>query len=305
MNPLRIFSGYSCIHRKLTTVNQFYRRKKHRASGGHHWLQLEEDNVETLKRPVSTTVALFLVAPLLAWAQVINLSTGLNYTTIQAAIDATQTLAGHTISVSKGTFTGNITVTKGLTIIGAGIDSTLLRTSQSTVPVVTITANNVTLKKLTVRDATSSGTAGIRLQSVSNVTIDSCSVTNNFRGVQLTSSSDNTISNSRIVSNIENGIVLISSSNRNRITANTVANTVGGIGDWTGNGINTGDQSSSATLIQDNSIHGNAHSALSVMPAQTICKYGETPFTGTQTGSCLDGQTGVQSRTTQSEIIPV
>ncbi len=215
-----------------------------------------------MKKNVISSLFNLVVYTLILNAQIVNVNTGLEYSTIQSAIDAPQTLSGHTLIVSSGTFSENITVNKSVFIYGSGTESTILRANNSNVNAITITANCAVIKNLTIKDATGPGTAGIQLQSVSNVIIDSCSLTNNFCGIQLASSSDNTISNSRIMSNIENGIALISSSNRNRITTNTVANTVGGVGDGTGNGINIGDQSSSNTIIEDNLVYGNYHAGI-------------------------------------------
>jgi parallel beta-helix repeat protein len=49
-----------------------------------------------------------------------NINTGLNYTTIQAAIDDPQTLDGQTLMCDAGNYTENLKVYKSLTIIGAG-----------------------------------------------------------------------------------------------------------------------------------------------------------------------------------------
>ena len=46
-----------------------------------------------------------------------NLSTGLNYTSIQAAINALETLDGHVIFVEKGTYFEHVTVDKSLTLL--------------------------------------------------------------------------------------------------------------------------------------------------------------------------------------------
>ena len=45
-----------------------------------------------------------------------NLNTGLNYTTIQEAIDANETSDGHTIFVEHGTYLEHIVVNKSLTL---------------------------------------------------------------------------------------------------------------------------------------------------------------------------------------------
>jgi hypothetical protein len=54
-----------------------------------------------------------------------NTNTSLNYCTLQAAIDAAQTLNGHTITVDAGTYAENVIVNKSLTILGpnAAIDA--------------------------------------------------------------------------------------------------------------------------------------------------------------------------------------
>ena len=54
-----------------------------------------------------------------------NISTGLNYCTIQSAIDAVATVAGNTITVDAGTYAENVVVSKSLTILGpnAGVNA--------------------------------------------------------------------------------------------------------------------------------------------------------------------------------------
>jgi len=55
-----------------------------------------------------------------------NLDTGLNYTTIQAAIDANETLDGHTIFVEVGVYYESVFVSKNLTLIGENRDTTII-----------------------------------------------------------------------------------------------------------------------------------------------------------------------------------
>jgi len=53
---------------------------------------------------------------------VTNTTTGLVYTTIQAAIDDPLTLNGHTLNVSSGTFSESININKSLTLNGANVN---------------------------------------------------------------------------------------------------------------------------------------------------------------------------------------
>lgn len=219
-----------------------------------------------MKQYLMLLIIVCILIPLVSVAQhtfpIQNINTGLYYTTIQSAIDAIETQTGHTIVISTGTFTENITVNKGLTIRGVTSNATIIQTNNPNTTVITITANNVQIKNLAVRNASGSGAVGIRLQNVGGVIIDSCCITNNFRGIQLQSSSNNIISNCEINSNIENGIVFSSSSKSNQIKRNTISNTTGNVGSWTGNGINIGDQSSSLAIIEDNTIYNNSNAGI-------------------------------------------
>ena len=70
-------------------------------------------------------LSIFLItSSSMLFGQVTNTNTALTYATIQAAIDAEQTLDGHTLNISAGTYVENILVNKELTIQGpqAGID---------------------------------------------------------------------------------------------------------------------------------------------------------------------------------------
>jgi hypothetical protein len=87
-----------------------------------------------------------------------NTTTSEWFCTIQAAIDEAQTLNGHTLSVNAGTFNENVTVSKELTINGAGNGSSPATNTVLTPAVsctgtgITVSAANVTLNNMYVTD---------------------------------------------------------------------------------------------------------------------------------------------------------
>jgi parallel beta-helix repeat protein len=75
-----------------------------------------------------------------------NLNSGLNYQGIQEAIDAPETLNGHTIHVGPGGY-GNTTIYKSLSIVGANRDTTSIVGGY---PAVRVTANNVQITNFSI-----------------------------------------------------------------------------------------------------------------------------------------------------------
>jgi parallel beta-helix repeat protein len=181
-----------------------------------------------------------------------NLSTGLNYTTIQEAIDANETLDGQTILVDEGTYYEHIVVNKSLTLVGEDRDLTVIN-GQNNQFIISITANNVTIKGFTIQstltpvdginisgsqrdlishNAIKDSAYGIALTPSitsysSNNTISGNTIENNQQGITLSSSIGNTISNNVITENSQSGIALTASSN-NLFQENVILNNSGG-----------------------------------------------------------------------------
>ena len=65
---------------------------------------------------ISTVFNLFLLT-LVSNAHIVNLNTGLEYTSIQAVIEAPETSAGHILIISSGIFSENITINKRTKLI--------------------------------------------------------------------------------------------------------------------------------------------------------------------------------------------
>ena len=160
-----------------------------------------------------------------------NLDTGLDYATIQAAIDAPETLNGHRISVEVGTYDEELVVNKSVSLIGANRATTIIDGS-FTGAVINITANNVSLTGFTIRN--------------SGPGYQSCGV--------LISSSGNMISGNDIENNSGDGIYLLLFSDRNNITGNSVHNN-------TRTGIYC---SSSDNNLDGNNVEGNGYSGVSI-----------------------------------------
>lgn len=186
-----------------------------------------------------------------------NLDSGLNYTTIQEAIDAPETLDGHAIFVDAGTYYEDVVVNKAISLIGEDKNTTVIDGDGSLV-VLAIDSDGVSVSGFTVTHSYGKdgwGGGGLVVGGVGNVQISdiiACYndadwgvhlvpdghdinitrtiVVNNSRGgLVLHRTWKVNVYNNTIVSNKGAGISLMSAGNNNTVSGNNIANNRDGI----------------------------------------------------------------------------
>lgn len=155
-----------------------------------------------------------------------NVDTGLNYATIQEAINAPETLNGHAILVDAGTYYEHIRMNKSLTLFGENRNTTIIDGGE-TGEVVTIATSSTTISGFTIRGYLSV----ICLQRAENNHIHGNIITSNVEpaygdGIWLWSD-NNTVYNN-IITNKWAG-VYVASRNNNTIHSNTMSDNEIGI----------------------------------------------------------------------------
>jgi parallel beta-helix repeat protein len=139
---------------------------------------------------------------------------------IQEAINSAQ--SGDTIIVHNGTYYEHVVVNKSLSLVGEGREVTFID-GNGTGIVVTIEADAVVINNFTVRNGgLDFMSGGIVLYNARGCVIEGNVVANNFAGIYLSVSNNNTIKQNVVTYN-EWGIHLLDSNN-NTVKENTVAN---------------------------------------------------------------------------------
>jgi parallel beta-helix repeat protein len=177
----------------------------------------------------------FNILPATASPPVHNIDTGLDYATIQEAVNANETLDGHTILVDAGVYYENVVLNKTLSLVGENRTNTVID-GNGTGEVVSIKADNTTISEFTIQN----GTRGITIKGerppktvryYGNI-ITANVITRNTDGIILYASDNNNIAGNTITSNLEGGIRIgdfptyqgwDTGSNNNTIVGNTIS----------------------------------------------------------------------------------
>ncbi|PXF61861.1 MAG: hypothetical protein C4B59_01125 [Candidatus Methanogaster sp.] len=136
---------------------------------------------------------------------------------MQAAVN--NVTAGETICVAAGSYTENVNVNEHLTLIGEGADVVTVTANSSSDHVFNVTADQVNISVFTATGAIGIDKTGIYLSGRQHCNISENNCPDNNRGIDLYSSSDNTLTGNN-ASNNDCGIRLYSSSD-NTLTGNT------------------------------------------------------------------------------------
>ena len=177
---------------------------------------------------LSTAVVVRFVRPVATSLLVHNIDTGLHYATIQEAINANETLNGHTILVDAGTYYEHVVVNKSISLIGENRSTTIID-GKGTGIVIRSNAPDVEIRGFTIQNGEGFANSGILVgKCIRNTVRDNIIRNNAFaHGIKLSMSNGCSIIGNKIMNNSEAGIHIVDSSN-NTIHDNTIAkNSIG------------------------------------------------------------------------------
>ena len=141
-----------------------------------------------------------------------NVNSGLNYTSIQDAIDANETVPGNSILVDAGNYAEHLSIDKSISLIGAGLDSTVINGGGAGV-VVDVTAGGVSIQGFTVENGL---VVGIFLDHSNDSAVTDDRVTGiqgQFYGVYASYSFNCTIQGNIVGPNSASGVLVTNSAN--------------------------------------------------------------------------------------------
>ena len=150
--------------------------------------------------------------------QVLNVNTGMSYSGIQEALDASETLDGHAIRVGVGVFFEHVTVNKSVLLEGESRYESIIDGGGAGT-VIYVTANEVEVRNLSIRN----GTFGLWLHHSNNSRILDNTFSIGSYGIRLYHSRNSSVAGNHVSAYSHSGIELDSSGNstlRNNIMVN-------------------------------------------------------------------------------------
>jgi parallel beta-helix repeat protein len=190
-----------------------------------------------------------------------NLNTGLDYATIQDAIDASETVDGNTIEVSAGTYYEPISIYKSITLVGAGSGATVIDGNGTGIltntgkwrAIIVLRANGITLMNLTIRNAGLGNwpaiDACIGCTGQSNIDVENCILQNAGSGMEFSQDVSSITINNNTISDIAYYAIDIGGTTNPTATNVTICNnTISDAGD---SGINLDGETSNCTILNN------------------------------------------------------
>jgi len=155
-----------------------------------------------------------------------NINTGLGYATIQEAINANETLNGHTIFVEAGTYYENVIINKTITFMGENRDTTTIDGNE-TGTIIDVEADRIVIRGFTIQNSGGYDPKGICLiENCEHTTIQNNKIRNNFHGIYICSPSHNNIISGNIITNNMNGIFFSGGSTNNSVFDNNITTNI-------------------------------------------------------------------------------
>ena len=143
-----------------------------------------------------------------------------HFDVIQDGIDAVA--ENGTVYVYNGTYFENVIVNKTIDLIGEDKNGTIIDGLHN-LNVIKITSNFVNFSSFTIKNSSTNGNGfGIHLVDVNHCSIHHINVFQNFYGIELDYSCNNTISNNNISDENEYGLRLFENSNDNLVEHNMI-----------------------------------------------------------------------------------
>lgn len=178
------------------------------------------------------------------------------YRNITSALS--QASAGNTIFVRSGTYPEHIEINKTITLIGQNqTDTTIDGSGEAFIPIILITAPHATMANFTVKNTASDvETYGILVSNVKNITLSGNIITQTYRAMMISNSSQCRILKNKIMNNFAYGVSLRLEANLNLFTENNIVeNSVG---------------ASLAVSCQNNTFYHNSFISNSVFQVDSI-----------------------------------